>query len=234
MTVRTILESAMKSIGVIAAREVANLNDLNDALEVFQSMLRMWAARRLLIYASVRESKVLTAGVASYTWGSGGNINTTRPMRILGAFIRDVNNFDHPVEIISEEEYNGIAVKTTQARPDRLFFHPLYPLASIYLYSTPDAAETLWIISMKQFTETSSFAALEDEIDFPPEYQEPMITNLAFRLAPRYGKSTPQEVSVLANSGIGTISTINAANQVQPVFLSGPWKSGGSYDINEG
>jgi hypothetical protein len=154
---------------------------------------------------------------------------------MIGAFIRDSNGHDYDVELISESEYNSISEKTTSSRPSSLWFYPSYPLAYIYLYPTPDAAETLWLVSMKIFTETSSFDSLTATLAFPPEYEEPLINNLALRLAPRFGKTTPAEITSLANSGLETISVSNLTNNITPTRLSFPCGSSGTaYDIDEG
>jgi hypothetical protein len=221
-------------LGLIAVGETPTADEMQDGLEGLQTMLRVWAAKRLLVFASVKESFTLVSGTASYTWGSGGTINTTRPHQILGAFVRDSSNIDHPVDVISEGRYRNITSKTTSGRPDRLFYHPLYPLAYIYLHPTPDTAETLWLDSMKPFTETSSFGALTDTISFPLNYEEPLVYGLAVRLAPEFGKAVSAEVAAIASSSYDSLITLNAANQVEPVRLSLPVGMQTAYDINAG
>jgi hypothetical protein len=234
MTVRTWLESSMKKLGLIAPREVANVDDLADCLQVAQSMLRLWASRSLVVFASSKDSKVLTPGTASYTWGVGGNIITPRPSKLLNAFIRDSLNQDYPIALIPEMTYQGISNKTLGGRPDSLFYHPAYPLGVIYLYPVPDAAETLYIDSMQPFTETSSFTALTDVLAFPPSYEEPMIYGLALRIAPEFGKIVPVEVSKIAESSYETITSLNASNQVAVSSLGLPVGMKGGYSIEEG
>jgi hypothetical protein len=234
MTVRTWLESSMKKLGLIAPREVANVDDLADCLLVAQSMLRLWASRSLVVFASSKDSKVLTPGTASYTWGVGGNITTPRPAKLLNAFIRDSLNQDHPISFISEMSYQGISNKIMGGRPNVLFYHPTYPLGVVYLYPVPDAVETLYIDSMQPFTETSSFTALTDVLAFPPSYEEPMIYGLALRIAPEFGKIVPIEVSKIAESSYETITSLNASNQVAVSSLGLPVGMKSGYSINEG
>jgi hypothetical protein len=236
MVVRTLLESAMKKIGVIAPRETANVNDLNDCLATLQSMLRLWATKSLLVFATSKDSKVLTPSTASYTWGSGGVITSSRPSSILGAYVSDGSGNDFPVNIISEREYNDISRKATTGRPEYLFFYPAYPLATIYLYPTPDAAYTLNVDSRRPFTETSSFLLLTDTLLFPPSYEEPMIYWLAVRIAPEFGKTVPPEVLMVAEAGYEAIAGVNSSNQVSPIHVNFPAGRSriGNYDINEG
>jgi hypothetical protein len=233
MVVRTLLEAALKKIGVLAPRETANNDELSDCLVVLQSMLRSWAARRLIVYASTEDTKVLTGGTASYSWGTGGSIATTRPNQLLNAFIRE-SSYDYPVDLISEFQYHEITNKATQGRPSKLWYKPSYPLGYIYLYPTPDSGYTLYVNSLKQFTQTSSFNAITDTLSFPLEYEEAILYGLVERIAPEYGKTLPAEVIGIAMASYDTLININSSNQVEPVSLSFPVGRHGNYNINEG
>lgn len=237
MVVKTLLVASLRKLAVVAAGEAPEDEELQDALEAFQSMLRLWAGQRILVFASTKESFSLVSGQASYTWGSGGNITTARPHQVLGAFIRDSNNTDSHVEIISEKEYRKYSNKGITGRPRTCFFHPLYPLAYLYVYPTPQDVETMWLDSMKPFTETSSFDDIFSTLSFPAVYEEPMIYNLAVRMAPEFGKTVPAEVAALASSGYDNLIVLNSGNQVEPVRLDNVLPAGTTrrgYDINQG
>ena len=222
MVVQDWLTASLRKLGVFASGETPTPENLADALSAGQSMLRSWAAERINVFASVKESVTLTSGTFLYTWGTGGSINSDRPHQILGASIVDSSGVTHLVDIISEGKYRSITVKATISRPYALFFQPTFPLANVYLYPVPDTAETFSLDSLKAFTETSSFTALSDTLSFPPQYEEPLIYNLAVRLAPEFGKAISAEVAAIANSSYNRIITLNSANQVEPVAVIVP------------
>lgn len=234
MTVQTIIQTAMRKLGVYASGETPGTNELADGLSALQSMLRSWAGRKLIMFSSVKDTLTLVAGTASYTWGSTGTLATERPHSILGAYVLDSDSVSHPVEQITESEYRRIERKTTAGRPDHMFLHQLFPLSYIYLYPTPDAVETLYIDSMKPFTETSSFAALADELDFPTNYEEPIIYNLAIRIAPEFGKAIPADVAAIAGSGLRELMSLNSGMFYEPVDIAGsiPVRGRSGYNIN--
>jgi len=237
MTAQQIVEAALRKLTVYAAGETPNANDLADGLLALQSMLRVWARQKLLVWASVEDTLTLTAGTASYSWGTGGNIATTRPNEVTSAFVLDSSNYSHPVSVnFAENDYTAIEDKTTQGRPDRLFLKKSYPLAYIYLYKTPNAAETLYLYSLKPFTETSSFDVLGSTISLPPEYEEPAIYNLSIRLAPEYGKAVSADIAEIARIGFDVLKSGNATNYVQPVRIGDmiPASGKSSYNINAG
>jgi hypothetical protein len=212
----------MRKIAAVASGEIPTAEELEDGLSALQVMLRMWAGEKIAVFASSKDDKTLTVGTYVYTWGSGGDIATARPNQINGAYILDSGGNSHPVGIISEGTYRNISVKGTVGRPYLLFYHPQYPLASLYLYYVPNAAETLHIDSFKPFTETSSFSALADELDFPSNYEEAVIYNLAIRLAPEFGKTIPAEVANIAVVTYEKICNRNIAEQMEPISIDVP------------
>ncbi len=230
MTVQELLKAALRVIGVVAPGETPTDAELQDAREALNLMLESWSDERLIIYFTTREIFTLTAGDADYSIGDGADFDTTRPEKIQGAFIRDSDSIDHPVEIIGESKYREISLKSTQARPDQLWYNPTTPNGTIYLYPVPDSAEDLYLDSLKPLTE---FTNLTAEIEFPGAYKEALKWNLALRLAPEYGKSASQEVIALANSARRKIKALNAANQVEPVELE-VLKAAKRWSIKEG
>lgn len=234
MIVSTLIKSALRKVGVLSSGENPETAREAETLEALQIMLRSWAQKRILVFASVKESFSLVSTQSLYTWGTGGNIITTRPHQLLGAFIR-VSGTDYPVEIISEGRYRDISSKATVSRPEYLFYHPLYPLGAIYLYPTPQDAETMWLESLKPFTETSSFTTVSDVLSFPPNYEEAIVYNLALRLAPEYGVQMSAEAVAIAGNSYDSLVVLNASNQVEPISLSLPVDGcRGGYNILSG
>ena len=234
LTVSDVVEAAMRKLAITASGETPTDAELADGLTALQSMLRSWAAEKIIVFASTKESFTLTSGTYLYTWGDGGTINTVRPHQVLGAYILDSGGVTHLVDIISEDKYRRITVKATIGRPYVLFFHPTYPTVNLYLYPVPNTAEVMYLDSIKPFTETSSFDGLTSVLALPVNYEEPIIYNLAIRLAPEFGKKLTAEVVGIAANSHNRLVTLNAANQVAPVSVSIPAGSshGARYSIN--
>lgn len=220
MTVETLIKASLRKLGVYASGESPTAEELQDGLEALQSMLRSWSGRMSNVFVSTKESFTLVSGTASYSWGSGGDFSSARPNKVLGAYILDSSSVSHPVDVtLTEGEYRRISVKGTSSRPYTLYFHPSYPTATVYLYPTPNAAETLYVDSMKPFTESSSFDALASTLAFPVVYEETLIYSLGMRLAPEYEKTVSAEFVAIANSAYDIMMIANAAAQIEPVYV---------------
>ena len=79
MLVSEVLNSAARKLGLIASNETLTTYEYANALTILQSMLQSWAAERINVTASTKETFTLTSGTGSYTWGSGGDITTASP-----------------------------------------------------------------------------------------------------------------------------------------------------------
>ncbi|QGH73447.1 MAG: tail adaptor [Podoviridae sp. cty5g4] len=236
MLVSDLIRASLRKIGAISLGETVSVDKNTEALQALQAMLRAWSQKRILVYATTKESFTLIPNQNSYTWGLGADINTTRPHKVLAAFIRDANGLDCSVSIISDGTYMDIASKSATSRPHYLNYNPTYPYSTIYLYPSPAIAEVLWLTSLKPFTETSSFADIGDTISFPPNYEEAIIYNLAMRLCSESQISPPAEVREIAGTSYGELIILNASLAVEPatVLLPAGGKHSRVYNINLG
>lgn len=219
-TVRKLIESSYRKLGVFATGETIDSDNMNDGLIAFQDMLAEWAADGMLVPALVQESFALVAGQPVYTIGEdAADFTTARPDQIVTAFIRDGLN-DYPVQLIAERAYSSLQDKNNGgSRPDYLYYNPTAPNGTIKLYRVPSAGLTLFISSLKAFPDGA--ALLSDvflDIGIPRHFNNPLIYNLAIELAPEHGVGA-NELTVIAgraDSGKSRIRSLNAAARIQP------------------
>lgn len=226
MLVSEVLDSAARKLGLIASSETLTTAEYANCLSILQVMLRSYSAEQINVNASVSETFTLTAGTALYTWGiTTGDIATVRPNQLLDASILS-DTTTYPLNIISEAEYIDITAKTTSGTPSSIFIQYTYPLVNLYLYPVPDAAVTLNLYSLKPFTETASFTAITDTLSLPVNYQEPVIYNLAIRMATEFGVTVSPELVSVATDSYNKLINLNAANAVTPVKMNLPGMTG--------
>lgn len=179
-TVATLIRQARLANGSLGDGVTPSADETSDDMLALNLLLASWD---MAIYTHTQESKALTLGVAAYTWGTGGDINTERPLDIVDqAFIRDGTQ-DSPVKLWTEREYNETGDKSSAGMPEYIYFKPSYPLAYIYLYPTPDAAYTIYLTSLKAMAELTSSTA---EVSLSQEFAAAIKWNLAIELAPNY------------------------------------------------
>src|SRR5574343_172042 len=187
-----ILEQARYANGSFGDGIVMSADEVQDDLIALNMLLASWDA---VLYANTQETKTLTAGDADYTWGTGGEINTTRPIDLLDqTFIRS-GSIDYPVSLITQSEYNGITDKATTGRPEKVFFDPKTPLAYLYFYPTPSSADVVYLTSLKAISEITDHTAA---LSIPPELAVALKWNLSVELAPNYSVPVSQVMATRA------------------------------------
>jgi len=209
-TALNIISRAASMVGVKIIGQDLSSNEQSDYLALLNDMIESWANDNFLLYRRVEDTETLTVGTASYTIGPSGAISTTRPQVIKEAFIRDSSNDDHPVEILPIDQYWDIRSKGTTGRPFELYYDPGFKedvlRGTIYLYYTPDAAETLHLESLK---ELGSFAATDTSVVLPPGYNLALWTNLAIFIGRVRGKKITADMMEIAKNSMNVIKRRN-------------------------
>jgi hypothetical protein len=204
-TAADIINAALRKISVgnpTVAQQATALTALNN-------MVSSWGAE-LRNHKLSREYKALTAGTAEYTVGSGGDWDTTRPVKLESAYLRDSNNYDWPLEIINAKQYNSHYCKSLEGRPERIYFVPEYPLAKIIFDYEPDTTYTVYCDFIRSLSE---FTATTDTVSLPNEYKEALVYNLAVSLGEDWGRTVPPTVMRRAAETKNIIDALNAANR---------------------
>ncbi len=202
----------MKKIGVLTKSETPDADEAADGLVSLNALLSSWSNESLLVYSRVTESFTLSGGTGSYTIGTGQTLSTTRPVKIIEAHTSDGSTDTH-MDIISDEVYNTIPVKTSQGIPEFLNFSNAYPAATIRLYPVPGAAYTLTLVSEKPLVTL----ALTDTLSLPAGWERALTYNLALEMAPEYGVQADPLIVATAREAKGAIAlTIAKSRPMQP------------------
>lgn len=179
-TALDIVTYAARGLGYLGRTDVLSAADGNDGLFALNAMLDSLAGEELMSYASNTQSFTLVIGQSAYTIGSGGNINTTRPIDIPSAYLRDSNSLDYPIQVIPQDRWDAIGQKTiTSQIPDTLFYDSQYPLGIINIFPVPLVNYTIFYESIIQQTQ---FATLSATLAMPPGYLLMYIQNLQVQM----------------------------------------------------
>jgi hypothetical protein len=215
----TLQQLLTKALSLINASASVSNDELEDARISLNLMLAEWASppNNLTVQALTYSSKTLTPATASYTIGaSGGDWTAARPTDILNAYMRDSGNYDYPMTRMGILEYHDIVDKTSTGRPDYWIYDPYsYTLGRIYLFPTPDAAETLHIDYLAPFTDLTTMAST---VTVANDVLNAIRWNLALELAPEYEHQPSPVLVQKAQSSFSDLKDATAANRVRPIY----------------
>lgn len=228
-TVQGLIESALKEIGVLASGETGTAADFSDGFVRLNRYLDRLATENLTIYSITRTTATLTASQASFTVGTGGNINIMRPVKIERVNFIDTSldpdtEFQLP-PLLTELQYESITLKAlTAVYPQAAYWNPTYPLGTLIPWPIPTSATLLWAIYA--WTAVPQFAALSTTVSLPPAYEEALVMNLALLLCPAYEK---QPHPLLVDVARSSMAALKRANQRMRDLQFGPDAMAGRY-----
>jgi hypothetical protein len=213
-TASDLIKGSLRDIGAIAAGETPSASEIADGLESLNLLVSSWSNNGFLIYEEKREPFTLSVGVQRYTIGSGGDFDTSRPMRLKAASIKQSSNdTEIPVRILNIQEWQDIALKSTQSDlVQAIYYNDAYPLAEIDVYPVPSEANSLILYSEKPLTE---FALSSTDVILPQGYFRALRKNLAVEMCPEYGKNPNPILMQAAIDSKAEISRVNT----KPVYL---------------
>ena len=197
----TIIKAALRRIRAYDPEEATTISTVqyDNARETLNMILSAWQADGLHVWTIKTTSALnLSASTGSYTIGSGATWNISyRPLDILRAYLRDTDNIDRPLEIISKQRYDMLSNKTQEGVPSCIYFDATYDgssnqgstsTATVYVWPEPDtAAATEYDVILVYQRPLLDFNASTDELDMPQEWYNAVRLNLALALAPEYG-----------------------------------------------
>lgn len=212
-TALDIITGAAKLIGVIFKSETLSDDEAIDGLVALNDMLDTWSNDNLTTFSYTLESFPLTSA-ASYTIGSGGAFNTSRPVNIVTAVVRYAS-IDYPLKVITQEEYQlEVPIKSIASPiPQFLTYDNGYPLGTITIYAVPTGGSTLRMLSNKPLSNLSSLTTV---VDLPPGWKRALKYNLAIELAPEYGAEVSAAIAQNAATSLGAIKRSTAINNAIP------------------
>ena len=228
LAAQDIITDAMNLIGAIAIDETPTTSEFNMCLRTLNVMIDSWSAQSLMLRSTTTDLLTLVPGQYNYTIGPLGNFNTAKPIQINSAFLRDSQNIDTEVNIMTQNEYEALQDKAiSDARPESIYYDPGAAQGSttgtLYIYPMPDAS-TGYVLHLESFKYLTEFVNLTDIVTFEPAYYEALQYGLAVRLFRQYHSSQdqiPADLVSLADTSKRVISKMNTTQIVAGFDLPG-------------
>ena len=205
-TAQSLINASLRKIGALASGETPSGEESSDAFDTLNRMLESWRLEGMSAFATTEISQAISS--AQTTIGTGGTINTTRPVQIENAFWVDGDvTFD--LDIVTASEFNRLSQPASTGTPEVLYYDSAYPLATINLYPTP----TSGTLKAQVRTPLTAFALLGSTVTLPPGYERALVYSLAVELAPDFGMEASPTVVAIARDAKADIQRNNIRMQ---------------------
>lgn len=176
MTRDNIIYRALRIVGVLSDGDTPTSDQVTNAATALNAMVKRWQNEHIFLWTKLDQSITLADGTASYATSSY-NINA-----LESAFIRDANNIDTPLQMLTYLDYLKIEDKATEAQPVAIAFDNNLA-GKVYLWPVPDKEYTLHAVFIKLLAD---FDAAGDNPDAKVGWLDALVYGLADSLADEY------------------------------------------------
>ena len=110
-----------------------------------------------------------------------------RPLRVISARRRETGDIDIPIRMVSRREYNEQSDKTNSASVVEAWYDRQLTTGVLYVWKPTDTESTQLKLTLQRKIE--DFDTSTDNADYPSEWEEALVWNLAVKLGIRNGVS---------------------------------------------
>ena len=202
------INRALRLIGVLAEGETASAATSQDALTAMNQMIDSWNTERLSVFCTQDQVFNWPVGQIKQTLGPSGDFVGNRPIQLDDAtYFRAPSGVSYGIKIINQDQYNGIAVKTsTSTFPQVIFVNMTYPDVTMSIYPRPTRLLEFHFISVQEIDQPATLAT---NLLFPPGYLRAFTYNLACEFAPEFGVEPSPQVQRIAMTSKRNLKRIN-------------------------
>lgn len=212
-----IIKDALLELKALRTGESPTTDETTDCARALNMMVKHWQ-----IYTNLWPTKdvqhTLTPGTESYTVGTGLNVNTARPLRLLSCRREDSSGNEVEIDVVSREEYKSLPTKNTQQPANMVYYDPQLANGVLYVWPTGTTGNILLNLTFQRPLE--DFDATSDTPDFPQEWYLALVKNLAVVLYPQFKSSI--DFAILKSEAANLLAELRGWDQEQVSVFFGP------------
>lgn len=208
-TVGDIINDALLLVHVLEEGETPEAPMSANGMRFLRRMLRTWAAQGVRLWLTEEQTVTLAADTATYALDP-------RTLEIRNAYRRSGDN-DTPIRIFDREEYMRLPNKTVSGAPYAVWHDRQYNQSQVTVYPIPDGVgDTIRLTTKRQIQDVTTFT---NHMEFPPEWSEAIVYNLAKRLLTPYPGLGAQEVAEIRSMADSLYDTMTAQDRGHSVHM---------------
>lgn len=174
-----IIKRAFRIIGVLSVGDSLGGNETTQGAELLDTVVKNWQVKKTFLWTLKPLTASLLSGTRTYTLSTDPAV-----ISIERAYLRDSNNIDTPLDIVSWTEYHDIPNKTQEGTPCAVTIdYQAGP--TLYVYPVPSSNS--WTLFYLARVKSQDWDNASDTGEIPAAWIQPLVYALAVELAYEYG-----------------------------------------------
>ena len=197
-----IISLALRKLGVLEIGDTPDANSVANAAMTLNLLIKQFNTDGLKLWKISELIVPLTASKTMYTLGGATSdlmydslaptvAITDKPLKVIQGFYRNLQStpyIDTPVLLVSKQEYNVLGSKFSTGTANTIFYDPRRLNGLLYVYLTPDTnSQTNLQMHLVAQMPINDISSATEVPDFPNEWMNCLVWNLADQLAMEYG-----------------------------------------------
>lgn len=182
-TATRLIRLAYKDAGLLQDGDEPKGEQLAEALSRLNDMVNLWQTQGIKLFLLTDQSVTLTANQSKYTLKPGGDVNITKPLRVIQAYYRDTNGIRRPLVPLSWDDWSRLSVINQTGQINSYFVDKQTLQLDVYFWLVPDATAATGTVHLILENQAANFVSLTDDYMFPVEWGMALRWGLADELA---------------------------------------------------
>ena len=179
-----VITSALRKLAVLPSGGTPSTAQINDAADALNAIVKAFQADGMPLWKIASQSFTTVSGTENYTVGPSQTIDCPKPLKVLQALRTPSDGTNTPLNVYTRYDFNGLPHGASGV-PVNLYYQPLRTSGTIKLWPAPNDSTTT--ITFHYQSPYEDMDASDNDFDFPSEWMQALIYNLAWALAPEYG-----------------------------------------------
>lgn len=181
-----VITAALRKLGVLPSGGTPSAAQISDASDALNAIVKAFQADGMPLWRITSKSFDTVASTSSYNIGVSQTIATVgKPLVVIQAFCTPTDSDSIPMNVYNRYDFNMLPTDSSEGVPINLYYQPLNTYGVIKLWPTPPDAT--YEITVHYQTQYEDMDGASDDFDFPSEWMQAIIYNLAWALAPEFG-----------------------------------------------
>lgn len=217
-----VITGALRKLAVLPSGGTASSAQISDAADALNAIVKAFQADGMPLWKITSTTFTVTDGTSTYTVGPSQTVNTTgKPLRVIQAFYTPEDGTNTPMNVYNRYDFNQLPVSGAEGEPVNLYYQPLRTTGTIKLWPTPNNSTTE--ITIHYQTPYEDMDSASDDFDFPSEWMQAIIYNLAWALAPEYGIPPTDRGLIMKEAEYWHNYALSAGTEEGSLFIQPDW-----------
>lgn len=220
-----IINAALRKLVVIGEGQTANATQITTAGQALNNIVAEFRALGMSIWARKTYLLTLVNGQDTYTFGVGQTLNIAYPLRIYTANVEVAPDYASKIEMnqLSFADFD-LLPNDSNGTPVNFKYQPKINQGVFTVWPTPDASVPATTrISIEYQSPFEYFITGVDTPDFPEEWNNALIYQLAVMLSDEYGTPMQKQQWLMSQADRHINTALSAGTEEASMFIQRDW-----------